>query len=158
MPPEERDPAYLWDMLDAAQTVRQLVAGLSVNSYLRDRRTQLAVERAIEIVRFVYAASLTGIFRSADAGETWALFAPPPEQFTGSIVIHPSDPGTLYASSRLGVFRNTGGEGWVPVSQGLSGLQVFRLTRDRTAPDRLFAGVEKENGAGAGLFAYEIVP
>ena len=50
MPPEERDPAYLWDMLDAAQTVRQLVAGLSVNSYLRDRRTQLALERGIEIV------------------------------------------------------------------------------------------------------------
>src|ERR1700709_1055055 len=37
-------------MLDAAQTVRQLVAGLSVDSYLRDRRSQLAVERGIEIL------------------------------------------------------------------------------------------------------------
>jgi len=37
-------------MLDAAQTVRQLITGLSVDSYLRDRRTQLAVERGIEIV------------------------------------------------------------------------------------------------------------
>jgi uncharacterized protein with HEPN domain len=50
LPPEERDPAYLWDMLDAAETVRQLVAGLSIEAYLRDRRSQLAVERGIEIL------------------------------------------------------------------------------------------------------------
>jgi len=50
LPPEDRDLAYLWDMLDAAQTIRQLVAGFKVASYLQDRRTQLAVERGIEIL------------------------------------------------------------------------------------------------------------
>jgi uncharacterized protein with HEPN domain len=50
LPLEDRDPAYLWDMLEAAQTLRELVAGLTVATYLADRKTQLAVERAIEIL------------------------------------------------------------------------------------------------------------
>ena len=50
MRPDERDAAYIWDMLDAAQTVEQLVSGMSFVDYEKDRRTQLAVERALEIV------------------------------------------------------------------------------------------------------------
>jgi uncharacterized protein with HEPN domain len=37
-------------MLEAAQILRELAAGLSEASYLADRKTQLAVERAIEIL------------------------------------------------------------------------------------------------------------
>lgn len=37
-------------MLEAAQTLRELVAGLTVATYLADRKTQLAVERSIEIL------------------------------------------------------------------------------------------------------------
>lgn len=50
MRPDERDAAYLWDMLDAAQTVEQLISGLSFADYDNDRRTQLAIERALEII------------------------------------------------------------------------------------------------------------
>ncbi len=50
MLPEQRDPAYLWDMLDAARTVRELAAGVSFAEYMADRKLQLAVERAIEII------------------------------------------------------------------------------------------------------------
>ncbi len=50
MQPEQRDAAYLWDMLDAAQTVEQLSAGLNFTQYSNDRRTQLAVERSFEII------------------------------------------------------------------------------------------------------------
>jgi len=50
MRPEERDAAYLWDMLDAACTVRDFVAGVTVNQYMQDRKLQLAVERAVEII------------------------------------------------------------------------------------------------------------
>jgi uncharacterized protein with HEPN domain len=50
MQPDERDAGYLWDMLDAARTVGQLIAGSSFHQYNNDRRTQLAVERAIEII------------------------------------------------------------------------------------------------------------
>ena len=37
-------------MRDAARTARDLVAGMSLETFLEDRRTQLAVERALELV------------------------------------------------------------------------------------------------------------
>lgn len=50
MPPEDRDAAYLWDMLDAARTIQSFTTGVSLEEYLVDRKLQLAVERAIEII------------------------------------------------------------------------------------------------------------
>ena len=47
---DERDAAYLWDMLQAAYEVQQFVAAMSLEQYLRDRKSQLAVERGIEII------------------------------------------------------------------------------------------------------------
>jgi uncharacterized protein with HEPN domain len=50
MRPEDRDPGYVWDMLDAARTILDFTAGVTLESYLHDRKLQLAVERAIEII------------------------------------------------------------------------------------------------------------
>ncbi len=50
MQPDQRDQAYLWDMLDAARTVGMPIGNLTFAEYDRDRKTQLAVERAIEII------------------------------------------------------------------------------------------------------------
>jgi uncharacterized protein with HEPN domain len=50
MQPEERDAAYLWDMLDAARTVRDFSTDADLQHYLKDRKLQLAVERAVEII------------------------------------------------------------------------------------------------------------
>ena len=50
MPPENRDAAYIWDMLDAARTIQEFTAGVPLEDYLLDRKLQLAVERAIEII------------------------------------------------------------------------------------------------------------
>ncbi len=47
---EKGDDAYLWDMLDAAQSVRQFVAGRSFDDYVQDAMLRGAVERQIEIV------------------------------------------------------------------------------------------------------------
>jgi uncharacterized protein with HEPN domain len=47
MRPEERDAAYLWDMLDAAKTVLQFVASIRFSQYERDRKLQLAIERLV---------------------------------------------------------------------------------------------------------------
>jgi uncharacterized protein with HEPN domain len=71
LPPEERDPAYLWDMLEAAQTLRELTAGLSVASYLADRRSQLAVERAIEIIGEA-ARRVSSTYQQAHPEVPWA--------------------------------------------------------------------------------------
>ena len=50
MLPVERDSAYLWDMLDSARSACEFTAGVPFDSYQRDRKLQLAVERAVEII------------------------------------------------------------------------------------------------------------
>jgi len=50
MRPDERDPGYVWDMLDAAKSIRDFTLGVTEDEYLRDRKLQLAVERALEII------------------------------------------------------------------------------------------------------------
>jgi uncharacterized protein with HEPN domain len=50
MQPEQRDSAYLWDMLEAARTIEQLSSGMDFTKYSDDRRTQLAIERSLEII------------------------------------------------------------------------------------------------------------
>ena len=50
MKPDERDLAYLWDMLDAARRIERLTAGLDYAAFVDDERTSLAVERLLENV------------------------------------------------------------------------------------------------------------
>ena len=50
MLPVERDSAYLWDMLDSARSACEFTAGVPFDTYQRDRKLQLAVERAVEII------------------------------------------------------------------------------------------------------------
>jgi uncharacterized protein with HEPN domain len=50
MQPDERDAAYLWDMLDAARTIREFTSGVGFQQYSQNRMLQLAIERAVEII------------------------------------------------------------------------------------------------------------
>ncbi len=50
MRPDERDAAYLWDMLDAAIAIREFSAEMTYSQYVQDKRTRMAVERAVEII------------------------------------------------------------------------------------------------------------
>ena len=50
MQPEERDAAYLWDMLDAAGAVREFVSSRTYDDYQKDRMLRGAVERNIQII------------------------------------------------------------------------------------------------------------
>lgn len=50
MLPDDRDAAYLWDMLESAQLIAQFTADVTIDDYLKDRKLQLAVERALEII------------------------------------------------------------------------------------------------------------
>ena len=70
MPPEVRDPAYLWDMLEAARTVRRFVSGVTINQYMEDRKLQMAVERAVEIIGEA-ARRVTDAFKEAHPEIPW---------------------------------------------------------------------------------------
>ena len=70
MRPEDRVAAYLWDMLDAARTVRQIAHGVTLDQYLGDRKLQLAVERAVEIIGEA-AGRVSDSFREAHPEIPW---------------------------------------------------------------------------------------
>jgi uncharacterized protein with HEPN domain len=50
MPPDPKDLAYMWDMLDAARTTVAFTAGMKYGAFLDDRRTRNAVERNLEVL------------------------------------------------------------------------------------------------------------
>ena len=70
MQPDQKDSAYLWDMLDAAQTLEQLSSGLDFTQYSNDRGTQLAVERSLEIIGEA-AGRVSASFRNAHPEIPW---------------------------------------------------------------------------------------
>jgi uncharacterized protein with HEPN domain len=70
MQPDQRDAAHLWDMLDAAQMVEQLSSGLDFTQYSNDRRTQLAVERSLEIIGEA-AGRVSVLFHNAHTEIPW---------------------------------------------------------------------------------------
>ncbi|MCG3112696.1 MAG: DUF86 domain-containing protein [Candidatus Manganitrophus sp. SB1] len=47
---ESRDPAYLWDMLDAAQSIQSFTAGVDQEAYLKNQMMQYAVERQLGVI------------------------------------------------------------------------------------------------------------
>jgi len=50
MPLNQREKAYVTDMLDAAREIDKFIAGVSLQAYENDRKLQLAVERLLEIM------------------------------------------------------------------------------------------------------------
>lgn len=70
MRPDNADAGYLWDMLDAARTVRDLVRGIRFNEYMQDRKLQLAVERCVEIIGEA-ARHVSESFRQAHTEIPW---------------------------------------------------------------------------------------
>lgn len=46
----DRDPAHLWDMIEACREIQQFLAGKSYQDLLTDRMLRLSVEQDLEIV------------------------------------------------------------------------------------------------------------
>ena len=74
MRPEERDPAHLWDMIEAARAIMEFTENLTLEEFLaagRDREiTRLAVERELEILGEA-ARRVSSSFRNAHPEIPW---------------------------------------------------------------------------------------
>jgi uncharacterized protein with HEPN domain len=46
----DRDYAFLWDMVQAIRLIQEFIAPLDYEDYLNSRRDQMAVERGLEIL------------------------------------------------------------------------------------------------------------
>jgi uncharacterized protein with HEPN domain len=72
MQPEIRDAGYLWDMLDAAETIRKFTDNVKYHEYIADRKLQLAVERCVEVIGEA-AGRISQTFREAHPEIHWRL-------------------------------------------------------------------------------------
>jgi uncharacterized protein with HEPN domain len=70
MLPDDRNAAYLWDMLDASKTIFSFINGISFLAYDKDRKLQLAVERGLEIIGEA-ARRVTEDFKAAHPDIPW---------------------------------------------------------------------------------------
>lgn len=70
MPRESRDPAYLWDMLEAAKTIMGFTQDVTPEQYRADLKLRLAVEREIGIIGEA-ARRVSGPFQSAHPEIPW---------------------------------------------------------------------------------------
>jgi uncharacterized protein with HEPN domain len=66
----ERDPAYLWDMLDAAKAVVKFTSLRTFSEYQKDRMLRNTVERNMEIIREA-ANRVSKSFQSAHPEIPW---------------------------------------------------------------------------------------
>jgi uncharacterized protein with HEPN domain len=68
---DERDAAYLWDIVGAAKEVTRFLAGKRLDDFASDRVLQLAVERELEVIGEA-AARVSGKFRDAHPEIPWS--------------------------------------------------------------------------------------
>lgn len=70
--PLDRDPVYLWDMLNAARGVLESLREMTFQQYLSDENLRLATERRIEIIGEA-ARRISGAFKEAHPEIPWRL-------------------------------------------------------------------------------------
>ena len=102
---------------------------------------------SITLILFLTAVGLAqGTWRSIGP-EGGSIFA---------LVVDPTDPMTLYAGTRGGVFRSLdGGDNWAPINTGLTNLDVQALAINPVTPSTLYAGTQSrlfEAGTESGVF------
>jgi hypothetical protein len=82
-----------------------------------------ALAQAHSDPRLLFAGTLDGVFRSSDAGATWALISPPGSREiheVESLAIDPVDPRIVYAGTwHLPRKTTDGGRSWNSIKQGL---------------------------------------
>jgi photosystem II stability/assembly factor-like uncharacterized protein len=112
-----------------------------------------------------------GVFKSVDAGKTWQSMGLADSHHIARIIIHPTDPETVYVAAmghlfsrnqERGVFRTrNGGKTWEKVLYVDDGTGAIDLAIDRRSPNTLYAAMyEKQRtpwhliagGPGSGLY------
>jgi photosystem II stability/assembly factor-like uncharacterized protein len=95
----------------------------------------------------VYAATLSGFYKSTDQAKSWVRIAQSlPDQMISAMLLDRSRPDTLYVASREGVHRSQdGGVTWKAMNEGLATLNVRSLAQSQVDPKVWYVGT---NGSG----------
>jgi photosystem II stability/assembly factor-like uncharacterized protein len=95
----------------------------------------------------VYTATLDGLYKSLDTGQTWTRIAQHlPDQMISAMVLDRATAGVLYVGGREGVHRSEdGGRTWKALNQGLATMNVRAIAQSPTDPSTWYVGT---NGSG----------
>src|SRR5579864_7287221 len=87
----------------------------------------------------------SGVWRSADAGETWkrsqnegGLWS---ESRVYGLTVHPTEPRTIFAGADDGIHKSTdGGKSFARLDSPMNAMDVWKIAVDPSNPDIIFAG------------------
>jgi len=94
----------------------------------------------------LYAATVLGVFRSPDGGNTWT--APSNNGLTGapiSLAVDANSSATLYAATSQGLFVSTdGAANWQAASNGITGTGVASLASSPSQAGVVYVGIQNQ--------------
>ena len=95
----------------------------------------------------VYAATLSGLFKTTDAGRLWVKIGESlPDQMIMALIVDKSRKGVIYVTGRDGVHRSAdAGATWQTLNQGFASTNIRSIAQSPTDPDVFYAGT---NGSG----------
>jgi len=117
-----------------------------------------ALAQAPSAPSVLVAGTLTGVFRTGDAGRTWRRISPEGHidlKNVGSVAFDPGAADTIYAGTwHLPWKTRDGGRTWYPISKGLiDDSDIMTITIDRQRPPVIYAtacsGIYKSVDAAA---------
>lgn len=103
-----------------------------------------AFAQAPSDAKMLFAGTLTGVFRSADAGATWRQISPPGSREiheVESLAVDPADPGIVYVGTwHLPWKTVNGGKTWHNIKRGvIDDSDVFSILLDPARPRTVYA-------------------
>ena len=95
----------------------------------------------------VYAATLEGLFKTTDGGNSWIKIGQSlPDQMLSDLVLDPFTPDIVYLASRKGIHKSLdAGDTWNDMNTGLASLNIRSMAMNPQTPNLLYAGT---NGTG----------
>lgn len=97
------------------------------------------------------------LFKSVDNGLTWSndnygLDYGINSSIT-SLIVHPTQPSTIYAGTMSGVFKSTnGGRTWTAINNGLTDKKVITLLMDPSNPSIFYAATQGTSAPEMGIY------
>lgn len=129
---------------DGAKMWTKVNHGLVPPDVLKSSRALSVVKVKIDPhhPKTVYTATLKGLFRTSDGGESWQRIGESlPDQFFSDLILDSEQPDVLYVASRKGIHKSLdGGNTWQAVNEGLTNLNIRALAISTQDPQTLYAG------------------
>ena len=130
--------------LDGAKTWTKVNNGLVPPDVLKSSRALSVVKVKIDSHHpaTVYTATLKGLYKTTDGGDSWERIAESlPDQFLSDLILDPQQPDVVYVASREGIHKSLdGGTTWQAMNEGLTNLNIRALAISTMDPKILYAG------------------